>query len=118
AEREAELLEAQQEMRRRRDEQLAEIRRNNEERLADLRAREAELDRDKSVDYETVIGQLQEEGLLPSGKFRKLYFDNDTLKFNGKKASKAAHARMLDIIDDKYGRRSIGKDFKVTVSKS
>lgn len=65
-----------------------------------------------AIDYESVVTQLRSEGLIPDKDVSKFTLDNDQLKVNGKKTSAAAHARMLEIINQRYGN-NFGQSFKV-----
>lgn len=110
----AEQAQDRSEQLRERDAQLAEIRRNNQERLAEIRREKA----DEAPNYESIIKQLQEEDLLPEGEMRKFTADNDSLKFNGSKASKKAHERFMEIYADRYGLDKLGTSFRVKVNKN
>ena len=77
-----------------------------------LELAEAARDEAGSVDYEAVVDQLRRENLIPGDPVRKFTLTEDKLKVNGKRASDAAHARMLELLDKRYGQGT-GTSFKV-----
>ncbi|MBC6993411.1 M56 family metallopeptidase [Neolewinella lacunae] len=62
-----------------------------------------------------IMGQLQKEGLLPDEDVRKVAVDQDRLSVNGKKASSAAHARFLEIYQQRAGQ-PFGKNSSVRIT--
>lgn len=59
----------------------------------------------REASYEVLVNQLQREGLIEdTGRLRKLSVDGESLKINGKKASKEGHARFLKLYEQQTGK--------------
>jgi len=72
---------------------------------------------DGPTDFASIIDQLRDEGLLKDdGPFKKLSITNDNLKVNGKKASPQAHARFLELYEQRSGK-TLGSEFKIKINR-
>ena len=76
------------------------------------------MERDASPDYESMISQLQREGLLEGNDpLKKLFIGDGKLKVNGKKASGEAYQRFLKIYKKRYGKSlAESSSIKVTIN--
>ncbi|MTB51185.1 M56 family metallopeptidase [Lewinella sp. W8] len=117
-------MESRDEVMRERNEQIRERRQDQErslrraysvERERAREARERARGRSANPDYQSLIDQLQSEGLVDLKKdLRKIDMTESSLKINGKKTSAAAHQRYLEIFKQRYGN-TLGDKFSVTV---
>jgi beta-lactamase regulating signal transducer with metallopeptidase domain len=100
------------------DERNRAMQRSFEERAKEIESVRRERVRNASPDYQRIIKQLEEEGLLEMNKeLKKLMITESSLKVNGKKASAAAHQRYLEIFKSRYGN-TLGDKFSVTIKLS
>ncbi|MCX8211049.1 MAG: hypothetical protein OTI34_08385 [Lewinella sp.] len=89
------------------------------ERAADRQMRELEREEVRTerreASYEVLVEQLQREGLIEdTGRLRKLSVDGESLKVNGKKASKEGHDRFLELYEQQMGK-AFGRKTSISI---